>query len=256
MKKVIIPFIILLALCLKPEVQAQSDIWNGIKNRISASKCIKFTCIQKDTYGNHTIEHLPVMWLVSNDTMICLNSDFYAMCTKDSLWMISISDSAISFGAKNPDTTFFPWNVYNFFKNVYFGKILKVMPLYVNLDDTDPQYVLSQKEDVQPNGNRIIERRLLTGYQQNDSTKAFDVPVVDTIKYFYNENTGWIDKSRKSNQSGNIIWECFFEDISTDVLQQDVRETLSLFNISDKKYSGFQKFNFNLEFSCFKISPR
>lgn len=190
---------------------------------------------------------------VSKDSVVVnIHDKTVSVClTKDTLKVIDWKNEAMSYGAKEPDTTIFS-ETWNPFGSILFPKYFHnwsvYAPFYVNISKIDSFNVNFIKMY-----DTIIERtpyKALFTIVHTFSTRADSysewIPVYDSITYFCNKETDLIERiTVKSGRGSNIRYSYHFTHFS---LKKQNLKTSEIFDFSNPRYRNFEKYNFNLEY--------
>lgn len=160
----------------------------------------------------------------------------YTKVTKDSFWVIDNGYANISYGPKE-----YNWEGCNRFAQLYSRHSQGIdvyTPFYHNPGSTRYNGDIKAMKDSAE--FTILTSELLTGYRFDDSTQDYSIPVIETIKTYCDNNSGWIPRVDVFLPLDSVEYNYYFTNISTS---GKAHLYDSVFNLSRREYAQYSYYN-------------
>ena len=160
----------------------------------------------------------------------------YTKVTKDSFWVIDNGYANISYGPKK-----YNWEGSDRFAYLY-GRHSQGIDLYAPFyhNPGSAKYngdIKTMKDSAE---FTILTTELLSGYRFDDSSQDYSIPVIETIKMYCNNNSGWIARVDVFRPLDSVEYNYYFTNISTS---GKAHLYDSVFDLSRREYAQHSYYN-------------
>ena len=197
MKKLVLVIVAIIAM-KAAGAQDTATFWQKFSDvRYKNLSEVSYTLIHKRHFPE--VEYVDTAYVEAdtNAFVFLRNDGFSLKVSDDSLYLIDAECGNISYGPKEyqlPRPT--SMNMYDYIRDHYQWDLLRYAPFYLHLSHTRLYAETDSVYEALDGGTpyHVMRQHLLRGYQYNEETKEYDIPVSDLIVVYCNDNTHWVDR--------------------------------------------------------------
>ena len=177
--------------------QTDDQFWTKFASEMyGEAEAISYTMIYSRKLADTIIMDTSYVEASASEVTMVQEGDFALRVSRDSLWLVDELHGNISFGPREYQVQGNGMNMYHYIRDRYQHKLNLYAPFCLNptrtglYAATDSVYRTSSGDT----SYSVVDQHMLTGYQYNEQTGQYDIPVTDRIIMYCNDRSHLVDK--------------------------------------------------------------